>query len=771
MDSQSSATPHSAFGAPRTAHDDRAQAEEPLRQVLLGPAANSLELPHLVELSGAIMAIAENRSSKTLLPLTTQPAELALVRDGDDIKVSYYSTESTPELFLWERRLPLSDLLEVTRSVLSSAHRASPRALYGRLFERAANTELCERASFPPVERQMGSPGEAPEGKALAFGFKASVPPPHGMELSASDRADIHSLLFAGRLWGHARGRRIELCNGPVFLPAQKMLVATRGLIEAAEAGKSVNLRLRSGTFGIGLRHARTGDVTVTLTADHDTVTVSSLDVRQVALPILSLVSELVRTLVSVDRSQGRNLRVRALREEIRRLRRSLKNRSAIQSFVNHDPDRLRPHQGNTKRNRSGGPPPVAQIGASRLRFAERWRFDVEELDANATFLCGDRLVIASNRRVLSLDRNDGQALWVRSTGPSQFFMAGQTLLRMDPEGQLELCSLEDGDGFAHTRIAPTLGRSATALHIGGPALPPAVLITEGVARLVAIDLRTGQPRWRFKAPCGPVDVSRSGRVLLVTSPDGALSAIDLTNGELVWRFHEPEIRFSSRPVVVGETVIGMAATGTPEESVVIGVDLYSGRTLWKRTVTGTPGSLPLALRRSNGGHLVVVSALESDGAKLRGLDSETGEPLWDAADPGLSGHGAPLCIDDRFLVNTPGGTVTCLDNDTGELVWRRTLSDSPSDEIPRRLEPVLRNGALFIPSASVHVLRPQDGQSIGPAICPHLVPDCLRVDERGWVYIAEESGLISAYSSGPMLTLIEGGASPIRAIRGPAES
>ena len=35
------------------------------------------------------------------------------------------------------------------------------------------------------------------------------------------------------------------------------------------------------------------------------------------------------------------------------------------------------------------------------------------------------------------------------------------------------------------------------------------------------------------------------------------------------------------------------------------------------------------------------------------------------------------------------------------------------------------------------------------------LVPDLLRVDERAWFYVAEESGHLRAYASAPQLSLV----------------
>jgi hypothetical protein len=68
----------------------------------------------------------------------------------------------------------------------------------------------------------------------------------------------------------------------------------------------------------------------------------------------------------------------------------------------------------------------------------------------------------------------------------------------------------------------------------------------------------------------------------------------------------------------------------------------------------------------------------------------------------------------------------------------------------------VLRHGALFIPSAHVHILRPTDGAELTTDTGCDLVPDLLRVDERAWFYVAEESGHVRAYASAPQLSLVK---------------
>ena len=56
---------------------------------------------------------------------------------------------------------------------------------------------------------------------------------------------------------------------------------------------------------------------------------------------------------------------------------------------------------------------------------------------------------------------------------------------------------------------------------------------------------------------------------------------------------------------------------------------------------------------------------------------------------------------------------------------------------------------------ASVHVVRPSDGSLIGGPIADGIIPDVMRVDERGWLYLAEESGHVEAYAPAPSLRLV----------------
>jgi outer membrane protein assembly factor BamB len=530
------------------------------------------------------------------------------------------------------------------------------------------------------------------------------------------------------------------------MLAAHRMVVAVRTLVESWDSARPTHVRLRAGGFQIAMRKSAHQLVSVELSSEgRGDLTATSLSIAEAALPILKLASDLLRSLVSADRGQSRNLRVRALRQEVRNLRREIRSRRSADSFVNLDPDRLRMHHGGQVEEAK------TPSRLPSLQFDERWRICLEGLDANSVFMCGDRLVVATQTHVVAVSRDDGKILWARPGQASTTLMAGSVMIRLSADGEVELCSVEDGEPYCSTHISPRIGGPPVGLMAGGDKMPPVAVVTEGSHRLVAIDVRTGEPRWRFASRSGgEFRMTKVGRVLLVTCGEEAIHALDIATGEDVWRFAERGC-FQFKPLVSNETVIAAAVRGR-RDGALFAIDLFSGRPRWQRELQGPPTSDPCAAAN------VALVSTAGDEATLAAHCLQTGELRWQTKDPGLGIGGAGLTIDESWIVNAPFGQLSALDVHTGDVRWNANLADALADEIPRRLEPVLRGGALFVPASSVHVVRPADGQKLSASLPCDLVPDLMRVDERGWVYVAEESGYIAGYAPKPMLTLIRGG-------------
>ncbi len=736
-------------GAKRSVHARLARA-------LLGDASE-MPLPAITDLLSGALALAEGHRDKALLPLGTEPAELAMVRRGAKVLVSYYLLRDTPLVLSLDRPVGLAKLLaDLGAAALElAAEDADPisRELTLRLAERAQAVELVtSRRPLSPVTRRGGAVDSAPASLPIAFGFEAAIPPGADPRRQASAHSDAHALLFDGGLWMWARGRRITLSRGPIMLPVTRMVAAVRALVEASEEQRAANVRLRAGSFAIGVRLSRRGEEPVQLTIGSDEygkVTVPALTVRQVVLPILRLASDLLRALVSTDRSQSRNLRVSSLREEVRGLRRRVRRKESApraRSLVHDDPERLR----------AASPRPeaaVAPCGPSprTLRFDTRWESEVEGLDAASTFLCGDRLIVATPRFTVALARDDGAVLWARESSASASFMTGTVLARLASDGELSLTNVIDGDDFAVQQLAPRVGGPPAGILAGGGNLPPVAVLSEGADRLVAVDLRTGDKRWRHQgAATGSWGLRRVGRILLVTGGDGTVSALDVAHGELLWRFAVDGC-FRLPPAVAGDVVLAVRGAPGRGQATLHGLDLFSGRELFSRPLETPALGAPLPA-----GDVAVMAIGGADGASLAAFDPRCGDLRWMVPDPGLGAGGSGLAVDRFLVVNAPSGRVAALGLDDGHLAWERTLAHPVADDVPRRLEPVLRGGALFVPSASVHVLRPHDGTSIGEQVPCELVPDWTRVDERGWIYVAEESGHLAAMAPRPHLSLVQ---------------
>jgi outer membrane protein assembly factor BamB len=726
-----------------------------LRELLFGDDSSLRELPALADLIAAVLALASGTRHKVILPLSEAPAEFTLVRRGPRILVDCYGTESTPEIFVREREIELVTLMEhcselSRRSAQLGVDPTTAAALL-QLSRRVQRTRVRPdpNAELRPLRCTGGSLESPGANVPLAFGFSAEIMPSLDQAPESHAFADVHALLFSGSLWAFAGDKRLPLFEGPIMLAAQRMVTAVRALCEAWQADRAVHVRLCSGSFWIGVRRDRNRRATVTLGGGpRGALSWPALEVPEAALPILRLASDLVRKLIAADRRQSHNLRVTALRSEVRALRRMIRARNRRESFENSDPERLRLPQPETQATPQRAARELAPSLSAGLRYTERWSVEIDGLDASSIYLCGERVIVATQKLTLALGRGDGKVLWSQPSAGACAMLAGPALLRLLPTGALELHEIEDGSVYARTETAAR-GGEGPLMFVGGGSLPPTAILTESRQHLVAIDLRTGQPRWRFRAQSSDgLQLARSGRVLCVTSGNGSVDALDIASGEVVWRYGDA-VRFCLKPCVSREVVI--AASGEPRggAGALYGIDLYSGRLLWQRDLPAAPSSDPI-----DAGELAVISYGRSRQSRLLAIDPRDGTPRWNQPDPGLDNGGQALGLDRTLIVNTPSGRVLALDLETGQTRWVRALSNPLTDDVPRQLEPVLRQGALFVPSAQVHVLRPSDGTTLGQVACD-LVPDWLRVDERGWFYVAEESGHLAAYAAAPHLTLV----------------
>jgi outer membrane protein assembly factor BamB len=215
-------------------------------------------------------------------------------------------------------------------------------------------------------------------------------------------------------------------------------------------------------------------------------------------------------------------------------------------------------------------------------------------------------------------------------------------------------------------------------------------------------------------------------------------------------------------------------------------IDAYSGLVRWTRPIADasapcTIEGAPLVAQAA-----VAVAVRQKSGLALATFRRDDGSPIA-TSEHAVAPRGTSwLAVDDVFIGNAPTGELVAVDAAGGELRWRHVLGPRPLEaDLPRRLEPVLRCGALFVPCsllggvaavgpahrdraggseaaergtvAGVSIVRPSDGALIGTIAPSDAIPDMLRVDERCDVYVAEDSGHLVAFGALPRLSLVTG--------------
>jgi len=323
-------------------------------------------------------------------------------------------------------------------------------------------------------------------------------------------------------------------------------------------------------------------------------------------------------------------------------------------------------------------------------------------------------------------------------------------LVRIEHDGRLQCHHLEDGSLRFTAKVTPLALGGATGAVLYGAGLPKLLALTEGDRQVSGIDLVNGDIRWRYTAKRpGAFRIRRAGRLLIIAGGDPLLVALDGASGEVVWSL---KARLPFTGDLVSDHDSGFALSGAPGGSwSLIRFNPWSGKLDWTVDLDDRPvGNRPPLLTPRE----VIVPVADETGVGAVAYDRITGGKLWEHA-PGLaSSTTAWLAVDDCVIANSASGVLLGLNARDGSARFTHVFSSNSAGDQPRRLEPVLRSGALFVPHSEIAVVRPSDGELLG-TLPTDLVPDLIRVDERCDVYVAEESGHLAAFGAAPRLAVV----------------
>jgi hypothetical protein len=686
------------------------------------------------------------------------PWEIGLERVADRLLLSLYRGGPFPEVAIFEREV---DLAAFTESLLAAAdtHAAASEEL-----ERARTELSNEKLVAMPEPRMPVQVQVEPESEAgiriccdLVLRERAVDP----LHETTVERADLFALLARGTLRVGVGDRTRTFADIFVFPFAEQLAVLANQTLDAWEKGRPYYRRVEMCGVVLGVRLATAGasadperepglwlSVGGPRPGSGDARTFRLSDGAALAEATVAFGRAFARAILRHDPAQRFNLRLTAFRAAVRALDERLSEARCDDVKVNPAPEIYRSFAAPAR-----APGPEARE-AAKLRFVPGWTASFPGIDLRATFLCGEHLIVGASRETACVERRTGAFLWRRATQPAVSVVTPVGLARLFADGSLALHDYGSGEVTLTTRLSPRVGGVMTGAVVSSPGLPRLLVVSEGKRYLSALDLDSGEVRWRHSAQGGSIfRLRRAGKLLVVVAGDATLTALDIASGEVVWRARD-RLRFSTHVGLDHESLFAVA--GEPDgkgrgASRLYHLDPYAGATRWSRDLPDGVSSVGAPVVTD---HEVVLVTRDRPGLGVIALDRATGATLW-SADPGLFPvASAWLSIDDSIALSSEAGDLACWATRTGATRWRHRFPRGMEGDQPRKLEPILRSGALFVPQQQVHVVRPRDGAILGN-VPTDLIPDLLRVDERCDVYVAEESGHLASFRAGAKLSLV----------------
>ncbi len=321
----------------------------------------------------------------------------------------------------------------------------------------------------------------------------------------------------------------------------------------------------------------------------------------------------------------------------------------------------------------------------------------------------------------------DGAAYRRRLSAPP--IIADGTVYAMDAFGYVSAVDLARGG--RRWRIDTRPDEEGDGALGGGIAFDGGTLYAvTGLAEVMAIDPANGAIKWRAALPAparGAPTVAR-GRIFVPTI-ENQLLALSAEDGSRVWTYRAQTVTTIAlglpAPAVEGDVVV--AGFGSGE---VVAARIADGRAVWSETLAGS--------RTSGGGGLADIIAIAAMpvidrgrvyamgiGSVLISLDLRSGRRLWERE---VSGTETPWAVGDWVFVVSNTAELLCIGRDDGRVRWVRQLERWDNPERRRGAifwgSPVVAGGRLLIGNAKRDYLTidVNTGETLATQRSPGLV-------------------------------------------------
>jgi len=337
-----------------------------------------------------------------------------------------------------------------------------------------------------------------------------------------------------------------------------------------------------------------------------------------------------------------------------------------------------------------------ASLGIGPGAPAPRWRGP----GAAWAALVGGDLLLAAGSRLSCLDAATGRRRWARP------FAA----LRGAP-----------------ARFAVPLCGGLAALGLGGA--------------VVAVDLGTGRPAWRFDPPAAGASLAVGFGALLVLAADTAVAYGLDAGGRVSWRHRLPGPP-AAAPEPSGDSCLLLCRTDRGGSLVVL--DPATGRRRWEAPLDFAPAGPPVPFAG-----LVAVAGTVAGDAVVAAV-GPGGAPAWTIAPSLGAGPLALAPLSSGLVAKSAGGACAAFDR-TGVPIWlfAREAAHPP----PGNLQPIPIRGVVLVPSEHVDALDASSGARLGAAAA--VTPARLLVDSDLSLYALDGDGFLTVLRLGTHLSVV----------------
>ena len=333
------------------------------------------------------------------------------------------------------------------------------------------------------------------------------------------------------------------------------------------------------------------------------------------------------------------------------------------------------------------------------------------------------------------------QTLWSASTGGGKYY--GELTVSVAPDAVFAAGA--DGDIYAFDpKSGKRIWRAATGKRvIAGPS-PIGDVVAAGTmdGEVVAVKRADGAKLWttRLSSEALSPPAGEGNRIVMRTG-DGKLYGLSAADGKIDWTVERSVPNLTLRGLSPA-AVLGSQAYVGLDNGRVLAVRSNDGQVLWEQVVAAPTGRNELeritdidAPLLSDGGQLFAASF----GGELACLDDETGQILWRRSVKSYSGVAR---TENALVVSDEAGTLWGFDPTTGSELWK-------NEELKYRQlsAPVVFGGHVVVGDFQgyLHWFDPKDGRIVARSRAGSDPIRAVPVAADDTLYVLSSGGRLSA--------------------------